>query len=147
MFSVSILTDLMLLGLQSEKEQCIKNVWSYEWKVGSMSWTLKKWVFGYGGRKCVYCLEKCDELSESVAFGQKLKYSTDQNEPTWGPHENGFWSTSNSEMNITRKFEKVDEKWVICLVFMSLSWVMVLKLSKKCIFCNFVLTLARNLSR
>ena len=27
------------------------------------------------------------------------------------------------------------------------SWVMVLKLSKNCIFCNFVLTSARNLSR
>ena len=32
------------------------------------------------------------------------------------------------------------------LVSMFPSWVMVLKLSKKCIFCNFVLTLARNLS-
>ena len=36
---------------------------------------------------------------------------------------------------------------VICLVSMLPSWVMVLKLSKKCIFCNFVLTSARNLSR
>ena len=33
---------------------------------------------------------------------------------------------------------------VICLVFMFRSWVMVLKLYK-CIFCNFVLTLGRNL--
>ena len=38
--------------------------------------------------------------------------------------------------------EKVD--WVICLVSLFSSWHMVLKLSKKCIFCNFVLT-ARNL--
>ena len=56
-----------------------------------MRWTLKKWVFDSGGRKCVYCLEKCDELSESVAFGQKLKYFTDQNEPTWEPHEKEFY--------------------------------------------------------
>ena len=35
---------------------------------------------------------------------------------------------------------------VICLVSMFPSLVMVLKLSKKCIFCNFVLTSARNLS-
>ena len=38
--------------------------------------------------------------------------------------------------------EKVD--WVICLLSLFSSWLMVLKLSKKCIFCNFVLT-ARNL--
>ena len=35
---------------------------------------------------------------------------------------------------------------VIFLVFMFLSWVMVRKLSKKCIFCNFVLTSASILS-
>ena len=51
-------------------------------------------------------------------------------------------------MNITNRLEKVDEKnGVICLVFMLPSWVIVLKLSKKCIFCNFLLTSARNLSR
>ena len=32
--------------------------------------------------------EKCDELSETVAFGQKLRYFTDQNGPKGGPHEN-----------------------------------------------------------
>ena len=48
----------------------------------------------------------------------------------------------------TVRLEKVDEKnRVICLVSMLSSWVMVFKLSKKCIFCNFVLTSARNLSR
>ena len=35
---------------------------------------------------------------------------------------------------------------VICLVSMLPSWVTALKLSKKCFFCNFVLTSARNLS-
>ena len=35
-------------------------------------------------------LEKCDELSEWVAFGQKLSYFTDQKRPKGGPHENGF---------------------------------------------------------
>ena len=48
-----------------------------------------------------------------------------------GPHENEFWAFSNSEMNITNRLEKVDEKnAVICLVFMLPSWVMVLKLHK-----------------
>ena len=65
-----------------------------------------------------------------------------------GRHENEFWAFSNSEMNITNRLEKVDEKnGVICLIFMLPSWVIVLKLSKKCIFCNFLLTSARNLSR
>ena len=36
---------------------------------------------------------------------------------------------------------------VIYLVSMLPSWVMVLKFSKKCIFCNFVLTWGRNISR
>ena len=66
----------------------------------------------------------------------------------WGPHENEFWAFSNSEVNITNRLEKVDEKnGVICLVYMIPSWFMVLKLSIKCIFCNFVLTSARNLSQ
>ena len=38
--------------------------------------------------------KKYDELSESVAFGQKLRYFTDQNGPRGGegrgPHENEF---------------------------------------------------------
>ena len=47
----------------------------------------------------VYYLEKYDELSESVAFGQKLMYFTDQNGLKGGPHENEFWVFSNSKMN------------------------------------------------
>ena len=47
----------------------------------------------------------------------------------------------------TVRSQKVHEKnGVICLVSILPSWVMVLKLSKKCIFCNFMLTSARNLS-
>ena len=47
----------------------------------------------------------------------------------------------------TVRAEKVDGKnGVICLVSMLPSRVMVLKLSKKVHFCNFVLTSARNLS-
>ena len=43
--------------------------------------------------------------------------------------------------------EKKDKNGVICLVAMLPSWVTVLKLlKKKCIFCNFVLTSARNIS-
>ena len=40
-------------------------------------------------------------MSESVAFGKKLRYFTDQNGPKGGPHENKFRVFSNSEMNIT----------------------------------------------
>ena len=48
--------------------------------------------------------------------------------------------------HITNRLEKEDEQnGFICLVSMLPSWVMVLKLSKKCIFCNFVLTSTRNL--
>ena len=55
-----------------------------------MSWSLKKWVFGSGGwtkhiiggahtPQRMYFPEKYDELSKSVAFGQKRRYFTDQN--------------------------------------------------------------------
>ena len=60
----------------------------------------KKWVFGSGGwakdnidfqqSQSVYFLERCGELSESVAFGKKLRYFTDQNGAKGGPHENEF---------------------------------------------------------
>ena len=61
-----------------------------------MSWNLKKQVFGSGGwtkhnvyfqyPQGIHFLEKYDELSEMVAFGQKLRYFTDQN----GPNEMNF---------------------------------------------------------
>ena len=73
-----------------------------------MSWSPKKWVLGPGWwikhnldvnvPQGVYFLE---ELFESVAFGQKLWYFTDQNGPKERPHENESWLFSNSEMNIT----------------------------------------------
>ena len=63
-------------------------------------------------------IEKYDGLSKSVGFVQELRHFTDQNE------ENG----------------------AICLVSMFLFRVMVLKLSKKDIFCDFVVTSVRNLS-
>ena len=83
------------------------------------------------------------------SFWPKIEVYTDRNGPKGpdGPHENEFWVLSNSEMNITNSYiEK--SRWkngVICLVPMFPSWVMVLKLSKKVHFCNFVLTSARNL--
>ena len=82
-----------------------------------MSWSPKKWVFGScSWRKQVFghfaqivpplvypnwetlfsvtseCLRsrKYDELSKSVAFGQKLRYFTDQNGSKGGPQENEF---------------------------------------------------------
>ena len=64
------------------------------------SWSLKKWVFGFcewtkhnidfKEPQGIYFLGKHDELSESVAFGQKLRYFTDQNEPKLGLHKGKF---------------------------------------------------------
>ena len=60
----------------------------------------KKWVFDSGRwtehninfwqPQAAYFLEKYDQLSESVAFGQKLRHFTDQNRPKGGTHENEF---------------------------------------------------------
>ena len=50
-------------------------------------------------------------------------------------------------MNVTSN-KSVKSRWkdgVICLVPMFPSWVIVLRLHKKCILCNFVLTSARNI--
>ena len=64
-----------------------------------MQWSLKKWLFGDGWTKAnrdfwqlqgVYFLEKYNELSELVAFGQRFGYFTDQNGTNGGPHENEF---------------------------------------------------------
>ena len=83
-----------------------------------------------------------------VDFGQKLTYFTEQNGPEGGPHENEFWVFSNSKKNITNSLigKSIWKNGIICLVSMFPSWVMVLKLSKECISCNFVLNSARNLS-
>ena len=40
-------------------------------------------------------------------------------------------------MNVTVRAEKIDKKGVICLVSISPSWIMVLKLSKKVHFLQF----------
>ena len=93
----------------------------------------------------MYFLDKYDELSKLVAFGQKLRYFTEQNGQKKEAHENEF--CNQKSMLETVRGEKVVEKnVVICLVSMFSSWLMVLKLSKKCIFCNFVLTLSGNSS-
>ena len=65
----------------------------------SMSWNLKKWVFGSGGWtkhnidcqyiQGVYFLEKYDELSKLVVFGQKM-YFMDQNRPKGNHMEMNF---------------------------------------------------------
>ena len=62
-----------------------------------MSWSLKKngYLVPVGKQNIIQLqrvdfLEKCDELSEWVAFGQKLKYFTDQKGPKWEPYENEF---------------------------------------------------------
>ena len=49
-----------------------------------MSWSLKKWLY-----IDLFFLEKIDKLSESVTFGQKLRYFTDQNDQG-EPRKNEF---------------------------------------------------------
>ena len=71
---------------------------------------------------CLFSIEKYDGLSKSVGFAEELRHFTDQNDKV--NEENG----------------------AICLVSMFLFRVMVLKLSKKDIFCDFVVTSVRNLS-
>ena len=79
-----------------------------------------------------------------VGFDQILRYFTGQNGPKGGPHENKFWVFSNSEVNITVRSEKVDEKnGVNCLVSQFPSWVMVLKLSKKVRFWQFCVDVSK----
>ena len=93
---------------------------------------------------CLYFLEKFDELSKSVAFEEiEVFYRSEWTE------------VMNLEMNLkyfqiqkwmlqADRVEKVDEKnGVIWVVFMFPSWVMILKLSEKVHFSNFVLTLAK----
>ena len=66
-----------------------------------MSCNLNKWVLVYVSKWTKHNKDFCDELFESVAFCQKLRYLTDQSGPRWGPNENEFRIFSNSEMNIT----------------------------------------------
>ena len=64
-----------------------------------MSWSIKNGIWlrrldkhyiDFVVPQGVYYLEKSDELSESVAFGQKLSHFTDQDGPKGGAHENEF---------------------------------------------------------
>ena len=95
---------------------------------------------------CLYFLEKFDELSISVAFGEIEVFYR----PKWT-------EVMNLKMNLkyfqiykwmlqADRTEKVDKKVVVIfigVVFMFSCWVMILKLSKKVHFFNFVLTSAK----
>ena len=96
------------------------------------------------------------ELIPFFGFTQGTKHNMDFSWPQGVyydglSHQNEFSLFSNTKMNVTNSWSG-KSKWkngVICLVSMLPSWVMVCKLSKKvhmCIFYNFVLTSARNLS-
>ena len=74
-----------------------------------------------------------------------MKYFTTRMDQR-GNHMN--MNFENFQMEYYKQIGK--DRWkngVIYLVSMLPSWVMVRELSKKCFFCNFVLTSARNLSR
>ena len=70
-------------------------------KMGIWLRWVDKTIWSFTNLRVFLFLENCDELSEWVAFGQKLRYFTDQKGPKGGPHENEFWVFSNSEMNVT----------------------------------------------
>ena len=40
-----------------------------------------------------------------------MRNFTDQNGSKGGPHENEFWLFSNAKANVTKREEKVDNKW------------------------------------
>ena len=86
-----------------------------------MSWSQKKkWVFGSGGWTGRLLSVTYNELSESVAFGQKLRYFTDQNGPKWEHAKMNFlYFQIPKWMLQTVITEKVNEKnEVVCLVSM-----------------------------
>ena len=64
-----------------------------------MSWSLKNGYLAPANEQNIYIfsnldpsffIEKYDELYESIAFDQKLRYFTNQNEPQVGRNENKF---------------------------------------------------------
>ena len=86
-------------------------------------------------------------MSESVAFGQKLRYFKDQN--LRGNHMKMNFEYFQIQKWIlqTVRSEKVDNKmWSFFSLQCSLPELWSLNFLKKCIFCNFVLPSARNLS-
>ena len=89
---------------------------------------------------------KYDGLSESVGFAQNWGiFQTRMDQRGDSMKMNFDYFQIQSWMLQKVWAEKVDEKnGVICPVSMFSLWVMVLKLSKKVHFCNFVLTLASN---
>ena len=77
-----------------------------------------------------------------VAFGQKLRYFTEQNGQKKEAHENEFCN-QKSVLETVRGEKVVEKNVVICLVSMFSSWLMVLKLSKKVHFLQFCADLSR----
>ena len=56
-------------------------------KNGYLTMTREQNIMSIAGHEAVLFLEKYDELSNSIAFGQKVRYFTDQN---GDEHENEF---------------------------------------------------------
>ena len=93
---------------------------------------------------CLYFLEKFDELSKSVAFEEIEVFYRSEWTEVMNLKMNLKYFQIQKWMLQPDRVEKVDEKnGVIWVFFMFPSWVMILKLSKKVHFFNFVLTLAK----
>ena len=110
----------------------------------------KKWAFGHGRTKpnidlqqpqVVYFLEKYDDLSESVAFGQKLRYFTDHRGPMGDCVKINFEYFQIQK----RMLQKNQIKNEVIQFSCSLPELWPLNCLRKYIFCTFVLTSARNL--
>ena len=93
---------------------------------------------------CLYFLEKFDELSKSVAFGEiEVFYRPEWNEVMNLKMNLKYFQIQKWMLQADRA-EKVDEKnGVICVVFMFPSWVMILELSKKVHFFQFCADLSK----
>ena len=88
-----------------------------------------------------------DKILISQLSPQKFRYFAAQNGPKGRPHKINFDNFQKEKwVSKTVSTQKADEKnGVICLIFMSPFWVMILKLSKIVSFLQFLLISATNL--
>ena len=74
-------------------------------KFGSqLGWQSKTWVFTFLNVYVSWI--KRDKILILQLSPSKFRYFADQNRPKGEPHENKFWHSSNTKMNITNKWKK-----------------------------------------
>ena len=118
-----------------------------------MSWSLAKCVFAPAGKQNIirFLVTSGCLLSGKIWWAIQISSFWQRIEVFYRPE---WIEIMNLKINFkyfqipkwmlqAGRAEKVDEKMGLFLVFMFLSWVMILKLSKQVNFFNFVLTLAK----